>query len=405
MAQVIKIKRSTGSAAPQTIAQGELAYSKGSDTFYIGDPEGDNSAIVLGPALKNNAGNVELAGGGVTAAKIRTAIGVDEPGTDNSTNVTLNDSIADILSIGGDSGQEIGGVDNGADGIPGWDDSESKFVFLTAEQIRTIAGVDAAGTDNSTDVTLAGSLDYLSLENQVITLNSIDLTADVTGTLPVANGGTGATTLTGIKQALDLEIGTDVLAYDDNLQSFVTTFELPVADGQDGQVLKTDGNGNLDFVTVSFDDIDVNEPNLRARLAELTEDVTIGDADDVTVTITGNLVVSGTTTTLNTEQLLVEDNIITLNSGVPGDQAPSANAGIEVNRGNEANTSIRWNEGSNVWEFTNDGTNYNVIGYGDITGVEIISTDGSITGGGTGESGDLVFDLEVGTIDGGTYGT
>ena len=36
MAQVIKIKRSTGTSAPGTLAQGELAYSKGSDTFYVG---------------------------------------------------------------------------------------------------------------------------------------------------------------------------------------------------------------------------------------------------------------------------------------------------------------------------------------------------------------------------------
>ena len=335
MAQVIKIKRSTGSAAPQTLDRGELAYSKGSDTFYIGDPAADNAPIVIGPAIKNNAGTPQLATG------------------------------------------------------------------VTAEEIRTLIGVDAAGTDNSTNVTLAGTPDYLTLSGQVITLNAIDLTTDVTGTLPVANGGTGATSLAGIKQALDLEIGTDVLAYDANLQSFVTTFELPVADGTSGQVLKTDGAGNLDFVTVSFDDVDVSEANLRARLADLTENVTIGDAEDVTVTITGNLIVSGTTTTLNTTELLVEDNIITLNSGATG--VPVANAGIEIERGDSTNTAIRWNETSNVWEFTNDGTSYNVIGYGDITGVSITSTDNSITGTGTGTEGSLSFDLEVGTLDGGTY--
>lgn len=65
-----------------------------------------------------------------------------------------------------------------------------------AATARATLGVDAAGTDNSTNVTLAGSLDYLTLSGQQITLNSIDLTADITGTLPVANGGTGATTLT-----------------------------------------------------------------------------------------------------------------------------------------------------------------------------------------------------------------
>lgn len=44
-------------------------------------------------------------------------------------------------------------------------------------------------------VTLAGALDYITLSGQEITRNSIDLAADITGTLPVANGGTGATSL------------------------------------------------------------------------------------------------------------------------------------------------------------------------------------------------------------------
>jgi hypothetical protein len=64
-----------------------------------------------------------------------------------------------------------------------------------AATARTNLGVDAAGTDNSTDVTLAGTPDYITISGQEITRNAIDLAADVTGTLPVANGGTGATSL------------------------------------------------------------------------------------------------------------------------------------------------------------------------------------------------------------------
>lgn len=74
------------------------------------------------------------------------------------------------------------------------------------------------------------------------------------------------------------------------------------------------------------------------------------------VTIGGDLTINGDTTTINTATLNVEDNIVVLNFGVSG--APSLNAGIEVERGTELNVLIRWNETTNVWELTNDGSVY-----------------------------------------------
>ena len=63
----------------------------------------------------------------------------------------------------------------------------------TASAARTALGVDAAGTDNSTDVTLATvSNNYLSLSGQAITA----------GTVPVGLGGTGATSASAARTAL-----------------------------------------------------------------------------------------------------------------------------------------------------------------------------------------------------------
>ena len=75
--------------------------------------------------------------------------------------------------------------------------------------------------------------------------------------------------------------------------------------------------------------------------------------------INGNLTVSGTTTYLNTETLTVDDNIIVLNNNASG--TPSENAGLQVNRGSSADVSLRWNETSDAWEFSNDGSSYQPI--------------------------------------------
>jgi hypothetical protein len=85
--------------------------------------------------------------------------------------------------------------------------------------------------------------------------------------------------------------------------------------------------------------------------------------------VSGNLTVDGTTTTLNTATLEVEDNVVLLNKGVTG--APSLDAGLEVERGDSANVSILWNETTDSWTFTNNGsTFYNMVRKvsGDITG-------------------------------------
>ena len=72
-----------------------------------------------------------------------------------------------------------------------------------------------------------------------------------------------------------------------------------------------------------------------------------------------NLTVTGTTTQINTTQLTVSDNLIVLNNDVS--VTPTENAGVEVERGLQSNVRLLWNEGTDRWTFTNDGSNYYVM--------------------------------------------
>ena len=134
-------------------------------------------------------------------------------------------------------------------------------------------------------------------------------------------------------------------------------------------------------------DVDVSKANLIAKLASFTGDdtVNIGDADDdTTVVIRGNLQVDGTTTTVNSATLSVADNIIVLNKDVTG--SPSENAGLEVERGSATNVKFRWNETTDKWQFTEDGTTfYNLVQIQDasetVKGIIELADSSEITAG------------------------
>lgn len=81
-----------------------------------------------------------------------------------------------------------------------------------AATARTTLNVDVAGTDNSTDVTLAGTPDYITIVGQAITRALINLASHVTGVLGLSNGGTGDAAVTsaniGHLKSLDQDLGT-----------------------------------------------------------------------------------------------------------------------------------------------------------------------------------------------------
>lgn len=246
----------------------------------------------------------------------------------------------------------------------------------SASDARTTLGVDAAGTDNSTDVTLVTTAaDYLSISGQAITLGLIDLATDVTGALPNGNlanssftlgstsislGGT-ATTIDGFDTLHGVDgSGTDAAGSNLTFKAGAGT-----GAGAGGSILFQTADGAASGTGVN----------------SFTTAMSI--ADDGAVVIAGNLTVNGTTTTVNSNTIEVGDNIILLNRDETG--APSQNAGLEIERGTSTNVYFRWNETTDAWQvFEPDPNNSNTL-----------TTANLLT--------DLNFETLVTTIDGGTF--
>ena len=142
------------------------------------------------------------------------------------------------------------------------------------------------------------------------------------------------------------------------------------------------GDQIYDFVTDSATTI--------ASLNEITENVTIGDATDVTVTtsgdleVTGDLTVNGTTTTVNSNTVTIDDPVFTLG----GDTAPSSDdnkdRGIEF-RYHDGSTAklgfFGFDDSTGDFTFLTSATNSSEVFSGTKGNLDInnISLSGSIT--------------------------
>jgi len=118
----------------------------------------------------------------------------------------------------------------------------------------------------------------------------------------------------------------------------------------------------LDNASAGDMDVMIYDGNLK-HTSSVTIDASTGHlktAGDLSVpgnvTIQGNLNVVGTTVTTNQTTLSISDSLITLNSGTTG--TPTLNASLVVDRGSSADTSIRWNEITDKWQQTRDGSTY-----------------------------------------------
>jgi hypothetical protein len=105
--------------------------------------------------------------------------------------------------------------------------------------------------------------------------------------------------------------------------------------------------------------------NLIIQATNISSNVTI-DAQTVNIPrnllVAGNLSVSGTTTTVNSVNTNISDNVIVLNSGEVGAGVTLGTAGLQVDRGSLADAFIGWNESLQVWQVSSNVANLGSYG-------------------------------------------
>ena len=195
----------------------------------------------------------------------------------------------------------------------------------TAAAARTNLGVDAAGTDNSTNVTLAGSYDYITISGQQITRHQIDLAADVTGTLPAAKVGVLPASKITTGEFNDNRIkASNVTQHQGSITSVGTLNGLTVSGNVDMQS-SLDVQNTLDVKT---GDLYISSgsligpsifyidplPNDSPHGANSPDDGETNNSPAATgkVIIRGDLQVDGTTTTINSTEISITDKQMVL---------------------------------------------------------------------------------------------
>lgn len=206
-------------------------------------------------------------------------------------------------------------------------DTVRTVTVTNGEDTNTLTSEETLAITAGSNITLSESEGVVTIAGTANTQLSNENVQDIAGPL-VATGGTKtriSVTYDDANNNMDFVVDdmnfsvSDITGATALTSGLASTDELVLSDAgtlkrMDVSVLESYMQDNLTFT--SNTDVDVSVANLKTRLGQGfgSNAVSIGDSSD-TVTIPGNLTVSGTTTTVNTDNLAVKDVIISLNEG------------------------------------------------------------------------------------------
>ena len=259
----------------------------------------------------------------------------------------------------------------------------------TEEEIEDFVGGMLGGTETGITVTYqdsTGDIDFVVADTTVagdsgstgITPGDTLTIAGGTNVTTSMSGDTLTITATDTNTQLSTEQVQDIVGamFTGNTETRITaTYQ--------------DGDGTIDLVVndmTANDNDDVSNANLLTALANLessggasNENITIGTDSGDTIVITGNLQVSGTTTTVNSTTVNLNDHNIVLDSG-NSTSAVIDGAGITLEGGSGDDATFTYNASTNAFDFKL-GSSFEDIKAAKFTGTELdISGDADIDG-------------------------
>ena len=220
--------------------------------------------------------------------------------------------------------------------------SQTKIPTFTVDQQGRLTA--AGEVDVATELAITGDTGNtsISLLTEGLTVNGGEgIDVAVTNNAITISAEDASTTNKGVASfdAADFNVNAGVVSVKDiNLDSQTTGDYVATIVGTANEITVSPNSGHNAAVTVGLPDN-----------VEITGNLQVG----------GNLNVIGTVNSVNTTQINIEDNKVKLNSNFAG--TPTTDAGITVERGLETDVEILWNETSDKWTLTNDGSSYHAI--------------------------------------------
>ena len=266
------------------------------------------------------------------------------------------------------------------------------------------ADTDTVYTLPEATSTVRGGIELFSNTEQTVAANTVSATASRTYGIQLNSDGqavvnvpwvdTDTDTVYTLPEATSTVRG-GIELFSDTDQTVAANSVSSTASRTYGIQLNSDGQAVVNVPWANTDE-NVDVDILTARLPQITESFSIGDASDVTITtsgnlsVTGDLIVNGTTTTVNSTTVTIDDPIFTLG----GDTAPASDdnkdRGIEFQWYDTAAKVgfFGFDDSTGKFTFIPDATNTSEV-FSGTAGTIVADLEGNVTGNVTGNADGL----------------